>query len=146
LIKNSKNYNFIIEQILKFKTLSQCVCINVYMQSVVPTIWTPNVFRLKSVEYESCLEFQNLQLRIHCTCNLDTKTSLRQKSFEYTKLLKISKSKVLLYNKNLNSKRFILATILRQLPMKISLHWHFTPMHSNWIRTESNTDSTIYHI
>jgi hypothetical protein len=55
-----------------------------------------NVFKLKSVQYESCSEFQNLQLRIHCTYGSDTETSLRQKSFEYTKLLKISKPKVLL--------------------------------------------------
>jgi hypothetical protein len=62
---------------------------------------TETFSNLKNVQYESCLEFQNLQLRIHCTYGSDTKTSLRQKKvLDTKKMLKFSKIKVLLYKIN----------------------------------------------
>jgi hypothetical protein len=133
LIKKFKNYNFIIEHFLKFKTFSQCICINVYMRSVAPTIWTPKRFQIKKCSIQKLFKISKLQLyyrvkfqiqsvfiihahkylhSIHYTCGSDTITSLRQKSFKYKKMLKISKPKVLLHNKNLNSKHFILARLI----------------------------------
>jgi len=42
-----KNYNFIIEQILKFKMLSQFICTNACIRPVVPTIWTTKYLQFK---------------------------------------------------------------------------------------------------
>ena len=39
--KKFNNHNFIVEKILKFKTLSQLVCTNAYIGSVLHTIWKP---------------------------------------------------------------------------------------------------------
>ena len=56
-----KNYNFIIEYILKFKTFrnsfTNAICDSLYLQ-----FGHQNVFKSKNDQYKSCLEFQNLQL------------------------------------------------------------------------------------
>ena len=53
-----KNYNFIIERILKFKMLSQFICTNACIRPVVPTIWTTKYLQFKkNDEFKSCLQF-----------------------------------------------------------------------------------------
>ena len=94
MIKKFGNYNFIVEQILKFKTLSQLVRTNAYVRSFLPIIWKR--LQIKKCT-KNCSKFKNLQLHYIVQFQIQSAS---------TKMPKISKPKASLNNKIVNSKCF----------------------------------------
>ena len=84
LIKKIGNYNFSVDQILKFITLSQLVCTNAYICFVLPTFWTQKYLQVKKYSIQKLFRISNLQL-LYIVQFENQGTS--------TKMLKISKSK-----------------------------------------------------